>query len=73
MVNRTSVKEFCYICNNTGWILPSNNKIPVEETIGLNPNIRFELPIRESMIKCHCKLVGELIKPKEKYIIDCLK
>jgi len=47
----------CSTCNNTGWILPSNGKIQVEEAIGLRPDIRFEeniIPESEAMIKCTC-------------------
>jgi hypothetical protein len=47
--------SFCSECNDTGWKLRSNSKIPVEETLGIRPEIRFEsLPISEPMIKCGC-------------------
>ena len=47
--------SFCSECNNTGWKLRSNGRIPVEETLGIIPEMRFEsLPISEPMIKCSC-------------------
>lgn len=47
--------SFCSECNDTGWKLRSNGKIPVEETIGIRPEMRFEsLPISEPLIKCGC-------------------
>lgn len=47
--------SICPECNNTGWKLRSNGKIPVEETLELRQEIRFEsLPISEPMIKCSC-------------------
>ena len=55
-VNTTAVSgSFCPECKNTGWKLRSDGKIPVEETIGIRPEMRFEsLPISEPMIKCGC-------------------
>ena len=44
--------ENCSKCNNTGWILPSNGKIPCNITPIYGEEIF--LPEKEQMIKCNC-------------------